>query len=637
MSKRIISFLLVATTGVFFCAFQSPSFATDASQTQSRAAASDRVIAVFDKDVSRSRAEDTAEKVTGGDAETIAGNMVVSDVKNSADTGDVIEKLEEKKGVRYVQPDYAYTMDSTAEASDDPLITSQWNLPKIDTFKAWDLIERIRLSRGDMPRVKVAILDTGVDTEQEDLQAVLDKEHCVSVVGSDESGEYPLLMDSTEQDNGGHGTKVAGVMGAESGNGKGMAGVATGRSNDIMDLMVINVYTDFSRKVAYTSDLIKGINYAQQNGARIVNMSLGHLYGEVDDLSSDDQALEATINDKVSNDGMTFFCSAGNDNSTEGWYPSDFDNCISVINTMNYKNAYAKCKAGSSNYGPEKDISAPGQYVQYTVNSGTSSYGTGSGTSFASPTAAAVAAMMLYVNPDLSPDGVKKILQDTATDLYKAGYDQYTAYGNVNALSAVAAAAGIKVDNKPAPLSHRYYLRPQAAGWRTIKLSWRRIAYANGYIIYRSQKKSSGYRRVHTVTDGSVLKWYDKERTFNKRYYYKIKAYGTTDNKKNTGALGRAMAARALPVVYDLRAYPVPGRKIKLRWRKAAGASGYIICRAAKRNGRYIPLCRTKHTYYRDKNIKTGRRYYYKVRAYRTVRGNRIPGPWNAVSGIFKM
>ena len=236
--------------------------------------------------------------------------------------------------------------------------------------------------------------------------------------------------------------------------------------------------------------------------------------------------MEKAINDAVYNKNVVIVCSAGNHNNEKTWYPSDFDATISVISTQKYKNAWSRhTKAPSSNYGKKKDLSAPGDAIYTTTLGG--AYVSGFGTSYAAPSVAAVAALMLYVNPNLKAREVKEILCSTATDLYTPGSDRYTGSGNVNAYRAVAAAAGRRIQTNAEALPQPE-AKAQSDGRHTIKVSWDRIPQANGYWIYRAAEKNGHYKRIKQIRKGDQRYFLDPKRKFNKNYFYKVKAYGTT-------------------------------------------------------------------------------------------------------------
>lgn len=518
--------------------------------------------------------------------------------------------------------------DSQRLSQSEPGAGWAWTLDYMDVPEAWNLIDEIRPKqlRKEDDKIVVATLDTGIDTRHPDLQANLDKDHCVSVAGKTEP--YPTYQTPKFP----HGTKTAGIIAATSNNGEGISGIAAGTGNDLISLMGINVFQDrqyTAQSNASTEDIIKGLNYACDHGARVINMCLGHAPG-AKDLSGkkhNDQALEKAINDAVYNKNVVIVCSAGNHNNEKTWYPSDFGATISVISTQKYKNAWSRhTKAPSSNYGKKKDLSAPGDSVYTTAPGG--AYVLGAGTSYAAPSVAAVAALMLYVNPNLKAREVKEILCSTATDLYTKGYDRYTGYGNVNAYRAVAAAAGRRVQTNAESLPQPT-VKAQSAGRHTVKVSWNRVPQANGYWIYRAAAKNGEYKRIKRIEKGDQRFFLDKNSKFNKKYFYKVKAYGTTaDGKKMTGEFSSPAAAKARGsgTVTALSCKTINYKTIQLSWKQTKNADGYVVYRKTSKQGTYKPvktISKNTITKWKNSRLSPGKTYSYKICSYRVVSGKR--------------
>jgi hypothetical protein len=308
-------------------------------------------------------------------------------------------------GVELVQPNYVYQIETTVV--NDPIILSndQWHLAKTDVFEAWDI------TMGS-PDIKVAVIDSGIDQDHEDLIG--------QIVAQTDIPEG----DGIAQDNMGHGTHVSGIIAAAANNAKGGAGVAPGVGLIVVNIFYQNTEGDWE---ANTSDSITAINYAIGQGADVINMSFGG-YG-------DDTLFRDAINAAVAA-GTVCVAAAGNDNTSQAHYPSDYDACISVVSTD-----YNDLRSSFSNYGSTKDIAAPGSSIVSTYFDG--GYAYMSGTSMASPVVAGVVALMLSANPALTVDEVKQILYSTAVDLGTAGKDDFYANGRVDAAQAVASAAAL--------------------------------------------------------------------------------------------------------------------------------------------------------------------------------------------------
>jgi hypothetical protein len=290
----------------------------------------------------------------------------------------------------------------------DPRYGDAWHLAKMGVASAWDH------SYGD--GVTVAILDTGVDSSHPDLVSNLVPGWNSANGSSDTSDIY------------GHGTKVAGVVAAVTDNAFGVASIA--RTGSIMPIRI----TNRSDGLAYTSDIAAGLTWAADNGARVANVSF--------DVGGSSTVANAA--QYMKNKGGVVFHAAGNSGGDKA-YPS-YDAHISVGATTS-----GDGKASFSSTGNHLDMAAPGVGIWTTTRGG--GFGAPNGTSFSSPAAAAVAALILSANPGLTPDEVEAALKSTAVDLGDPGWDPTFGHGRVDAAAAVALAADARTGNDTSPPS----------------------------------------------------------------------------------------------------------------------------------------------------------------------------------------
>jgi subtilisin family serine protease len=277
-----------------------------------------------------------------------------------------------------------------------------WGIDRIDAEKTWDVISG--------PRIKIGVIDTGIDRTHPDLKANL------------KGGVNTISPLKSYTDDNGHGTHVAGIIGA-SHNTIGVAGV-----NPMADLYSIKALN--RNGSGYFSDIIEGLDWAIANHLNVVNMSLGAKTGN--------QSLADAIK-RTHDAGIVIVAAAGNESGAVS-YPAAYPEVIAVSAT-DRNDVFASF----SNYGPEVDIAAPGVSIYSTYKGGT--YATMSGTSMASPHVAGEAALVLShpisATYDLNGDGiwqpeeVLKKIQDTATDLGAEGFDNWFGAGLVNAYLAV--------------------------------------------------------------------------------------------------------------------------------------------------------------------------------------------------------
>ncbi|MFC1904320.1 S8 family serine peptidase [Chloroflexota bacterium] len=255
--------------------------------------------------------------------------------------------------------------------------------------------------------VKVAVIDTGIDLEHQDINVAGD----VTFVSGTSSGD----------DDNGHGTHVAGIIGALD-NDIGVVGVAP--DVDLYAIKVLNY-----RGSGWWSDVIRGIEWAVDNNMDVVNMSLGS--------SSYSSSLKASC-DRARDAGVLVVAAAGNSGSPPWWqtssvvYPAKNDSVIAVGAIDSSGN-----RASFSSIGPEVEVSAPGKSIYSTYRG--DRYTTMSGTSMASPHVAGTAALVIASgliddneNGRIN-DEVRLRLQQTADDLGSLGRDNSYGYGVVDA------------------------------------------------------------------------------------------------------------------------------------------------------------------------------------------------------------
>ncbi|WP_416729755.1 Ig-like domain-containing protein [Fictibacillus sp. JL2B1089] len=317
--------------------------------------------------------------------------IVTIEVPEGKKVDSYIKELEKRDDVEFAEPDHIIKLDHTPN---DTYFDYQWHHETIQTESAWDK------SKGSSS-VVVAVIDNGIDLTHSDL-----KNRIVS--------PYDTVYDSsTTLTAGDHGTHVAGIIGSSMDNYLGTVGVAPNTS-----IMPIDAFYGES---AYASDVIEGIYYAVNNGADVINMSLGS--------SNYNYSYDAAIQYAHEN-GVVIVAAAGNDGTSTMHYPAAYDNVIAVGSTTE-----SDSRSYFSNYGYWVDIMAPGSYIYSTLPY--SSYGSMSGTSMASPVVAGVAALILANEPNLSNYEVEQRLYDTADYL---GSSYYYGNGRVNARRALGIA-----------------------------------------------------------------------------------------------------------------------------------------------------------------------------------------------------
>ncbi len=321
---------------------------------------------------------------------------------------------------------------------DDPYFPQQWNLANtgqnggvpgtdIRALGLWDVWQRAA-------GVTVAVLDTGLDFTQPDLQ------------GLNWAGTNIVNRNANPSDDHGHGTAVTGVILANTGNGLGIAGVTTG-----VRLLVVKVLD--AANEGLTSDLIAGLAYARTNGAAVMNLSLVG-YPAPGEFPTDDTLLAQQLA-LCQSAGIVLSISAGNngtDNNITPNYPSSYTNAnIIAVGGHDRFNTRWSGASSPSNYGSTSvDLFAPGRSVPTTVRTGTGflptvggDYSYYTGTSIATPHVTGTATVLKALNPTWGATEIKKaILDNVETNAAYTGL--CVSGGRLDALDAFGFAANLQ-------------------------------------------------------------------------------------------------------------------------------------------------------------------------------------------------
>ncbi|MBX3373180.1 MAG: S8 family serine peptidase [Phycisphaeraceae bacterium] len=322
--------------------------------------------------------------------------------------------------VVFAQSDMIYWAERFVHIPNDPQFASQWALNQandhdLDGPEAW------KLTMGD-PSVVVVVLDSGIDQSHNDISQIPGFNFTNNTVGGGPGGSC---------DN--HGTAVAGCVAATIDNGLGITGIAPGcrvRSGKIFnELSLFGFCLPFLE--SQDSWTANGINWTATTGARVTNSSWG---------GGTESAAITTAFNTTRAQGVLHFAASGNGGNGSISYPASIAS-INAVGAINSSGA----RASFSQYGPGLFIMAPGEQVLTTDRMGSAGYEGGNyttidGTSFASPYAAGVAALVISADPALTPAGVESIMASTAKDRGAAGYDTVFGWGLASAGAAVAAA-----------------------------------------------------------------------------------------------------------------------------------------------------------------------------------------------------
>ncbi len=300
--------------------------------------------------------------------------------------------------IEYYEPDL---VRSSLATTNDPATISGYE--PIGIYNAWDTVTANQ-------NVKIAVLDTGVDRTHEDLEGV----NILS--GYDAVAKRA----GVNGDSVGHGTGVIGLIAATANNGIGIAGVAHGAT-------ILPIKVSSSGSTIYSSDLIAGIRFAADAGAKIINMSVG---GYTSSL-----AEQEAVNYAISK-GCILIAAAGNDgNRTYGdqkSYPASYEGVISVgsCNEDGERSSFSQRNDGV-------DVVAPGENIPLTVvENGESVYRYDSGTSFSCALVSGIAALAVTYNDNsarLNNAEFEALIIDTLRNYKK----DFIGYGMINSEAVI--------------------------------------------------------------------------------------------------------------------------------------------------------------------------------------------------------
>ena len=330
---------------------------------------------------------------------------------NKQNVLDTVKKLEKRDDVLIAQPNYTYTLDSVT--ANDARVNEQWAINKINLPNAWSQ------TTGNKS-IKVGILDSGIHRAHADLNNNVSKN-----LG------YSFFDNQPYVDKDGHGTLIAGIIGAVSNNSIGVAGVCWN-----IEMVSLKIFSyDKNNELKTSSSAIKGaIEYAKNNNIDILNFSYGgYVYDTIE------------YNAMANYNGI-IICSAGNNtnnNDTKAHYPSDYklDNVISVA--ASDKNDRL---AAFSNYGKTSvDLAAPGAEILSTYIGSTSDlyFYSDSGTSFAAPYVTGVAALLMSKYPKIQVSRIRSAILNSV-DKVSALSNKVATGGRLNAYKTLQTVANHK-------------------------------------------------------------------------------------------------------------------------------------------------------------------------------------------------
>lgn len=401
-ARKCLPLIIILSLLLSVAGFASPAFADDG---QGKSLASDRLVVQFEPGTSSSEIAKVHQRVGG------KVDATIPEINAQVVTVSRYQKFFKSclyrsyKQVCCVEPDY---VAQAVDIPDDPYFDDyyQWGLFQIQAPQAWNITH-------SSPDIRIAILDTGIDSAHPDLGAkVVAKKNFTSST-------------TVEPVSNSHGTHVAGIAAAITDNGVGIAGLGYNAS-----LMNVKVLGDDG--YGYHSWIAQGIIWATDNGANVINLSLGG--------RSSSSILKDAV-DYAWNHGVVVVAAAGNDGSTSPLYPAYYDNCIAVAATDGNDEL-----TSWSNHGEWVDVAAPATAWSTQPHG---EYGYMAGTSVASPYVAGLASLVFSVATDSNSNGwlndeVRSRIETACDDV-----DIDVSYGRINAFKAVQGSSPTPPANRP--------------------------------------------------------------------------------------------------------------------------------------------------------------------------------------------
>jgi hypothetical protein len=515
-----------------------------------------------------------------------------------------LEMLRSESSVDYAEPNYfRYTTKTTP---DDPEFGLLWGLDNsgqivngtsgtkdadINAPEAWD-------SATDCDGIVIAVIDSGIDYDHPDLRDNMwsNADELAGGDGVDDDGNGYVDdvrgWDFVDNDNdpmdiNGHGTHVAGTIGAKGDNGRGITGVCW--SAQVIPLRFID-----DSGLGTVADEISAIQYAIIKGAKIINAS----------FSGNASMAEQDAISHAKDAGILFVAATGNEGDNTPSYPAGYDlvNIISVAATNQNDGL-----ADFSNYGAAwVDVGAPGVNIYSTLPGGTYDYK--DGTSMATPHVVGLAGLIRNTDPSLTHAEVRYIILNSVVRQASLVGKTVTG-GRINAFNALDALSS------PLPLLPPSEISATSVSTNQVDLSWDDdSSIESGFKIER--RLSGGlYAQIDTVSANTTT-YIDQSGNEGTSYTYRVRAYNDTDDSDYSNE-ANATTFPASPS--GLSASAVSSNQVNLSWEdNSFGESGFKIERKTGSGGTYTQIATVDADVLSYSNIGlTGSTtYYYRVRAY---------------------
>ncbi len=353
----------------------------------------------------------------------VAGSTykLTTSLKNGADVVALANSLNGRPGIAFAEPNFIQTGAANVIPT-DPLFSQAWGLRNVGQSGGLSGFDMAATTAWDTTMgsstVTVVVFECGIDPTHPDINATTGRDFTNAPV----TGAGPRPTGNEGADN--HGTWVAGCISGRANNGLGATGVAPGVR---IASARIGVPTSGGSFMAYNEWIVAALDWSRSIGARVTN----HSYG----MGAPSSAIDAALL-RARDAGIVNVAAAGNSNVPMVGYPASSSYCLAVGATNR-----SGGRASFSSYGNSLDFMAPGEAIITTDRVGVmgiaGDYATVNGTSFASPYAAGVAALVISRNPTWTAAQVEQRMKETCTDMGTAGFDSNSGWGHLNAARAL--------------------------------------------------------------------------------------------------------------------------------------------------------------------------------------------------------
>jgi subtilisin family serine protease len=354
-------------------------------------------------------------------------NLTLLNMEDVSSMKTAIKKLSSNSNIEFIEEDRWLTaIQQTISPPNDPGFSLCWGLNNNGSnggVIGWDMsaLGAWSITTGN-PSVKIMIIETGVDENHSDLNLEIGRDFTTGVVNGIPGGNPSNSCDN-------HGTAVAGCISAKINNQLGTVGIAP-NCKVVSAKVGIAITPCNGSWNGQTSWTVNALNWAISAGIRVTNNS--NDYGVNSNAMSSAYAASR-------NAGIIHFASAGNGGTQSLGFPAR----LTTVNAVGSASRN-QTKSSFSSYGSGLAFVAPGQSIYTTDRTGSVGYNTSNwvtvdGTSFSSPYAAGVAALLISLKPSITPVEIESAMNSTASDMQTTGYDIFTGWGMINAEKALKA------------------------------------------------------------------------------------------------------------------------------------------------------------------------------------------------------